>query len=343
MMRIGEETLSVFTDVRQKLADPKCDQSTLEFCTRGLAHLERCLKKRPRVVVVGEANVGKTSMINTLLGKDMLPTGVLANTPVSVTLKHGAQYEMSAITARGVVRVDASDPLRGLRGSELKAIQISMPNQYLKAFDLVDTPSDAGVVESVANADMVIWCTLATRAWGETERRAWLRVPYRLRKNSLLVATNADGILDADEFEKVRTRLSDCTAGLFRSVFFSSHAVACEVSGGVPFDGVLAEGLARDKAALLEQIEFIAAGVMERRVRAAKRIAERLARVAHERVDVGLGSDRNLEPSISGRWMKQWERLLAAAAETSSLKSKPGLSAGSYRSGVDQNVTTVAA
>ncbi len=314
MKRVGESTSEAFAEVRKKLAAAAGNEASIEYCVKGLEYLERCLAKRPRVVVVGQPNSGKTSMINELLGAEVLPTGVLANTPVPVTLSYG-EHAIFANTTEGWIRVQSAESLASLRGTELKEIEICVPNLLLQNFDLVDTPSGGDILQSVAGSDIVVWCTLAPRAWMETERQTWSLVPYRCRQNALLAATHADGIFDSDELVKVKLRLQNCTSGLFNGAYF----VSSMSSGDMPEFSGLSEDLQQEikssKEALLEEIDVLAAGVVERRVKAAKRIAQRLARVAHQSIDLSGGASDAFDDTISGRWLSQWERLLASAAQ----------------------------
>ena len=342
MKRIGEETVVAFSDVRRRLNSLANGDASIESCVNGLGHLERCLARRPRVVVVGEANSGKTSLINSLTGEQMLPTGVLSNTPVPVRLRHGDRHSISAVTSRGKICVEGADALGDLFGCQLKRVDVSLPNPLLMNFDIVDTPSDADVLRSVGDADVVLWCTLAPRAWMETERQAWSKVSYRCKQNSILVATHADGMADTEERDKVAARLRSCTKGLFEKVLFvsslgdESRVAAAQLIG----EGATEE--ACDQAVLLGEIEVLAARVMRRRVRAAKRIAERLARVAYGNVEMGAQDEANPMSPISGRWLSQWERLLATAADSAKPVVKPA--AGEVQSvGVRQAVSNVAA
>jgi ribosome biogenesis GTPase A len=52
------------------------------------ALLERAAQV-PRVLVVGEFNAGKSSLINSALGETLLPTGVTPTTSMITTLEHG--------------------------------------------------------------------------------------------------------------------------------------------------------------------------------------------------------------------------------------------------------------
>ena len=56
---------------------------------RLLALLDRLDAARLRVLVVGEAKRGKSTLINALLGRDVLPSGVTPLTAVATTVRYG--------------------------------------------------------------------------------------------------------------------------------------------------------------------------------------------------------------------------------------------------------------
>ena len=83
--------------------------------------------------------------------------------------------------------------------------------EIVYAFDLpglADPRTRAPVVDlSVHNIDAILWCTVSTQAWKESERIAWSHLPARLRGRGLLVSTHVDLLHDVRDAEKVLTRL----------------------------------------------------------------------------------------------------------------------------------------
>jgi ribosome biogenesis GTPase A len=56
-----------------------------------------------RVLVVGEAKRGKSTLLNALLGRPVLPTGVLPLTTIATTLAYGAAEAVAVRYADGRV------------------------------------------------------------------------------------------------------------------------------------------------------------------------------------------------------------------------------------------------
>lgn len=70
---------------------------------------------------------------------------------------------------------------------------------FLKEFEIFDTPGtsdpsrDIDQLLTIADqVDFIIWCTNATQAWRESERRMWESLPFELKKRSLLLVTHVD-------------------------------------------------------------------------------------------------------------------------------------------------------
>lgn len=59
---------------------------------------ERLAEPRLRVLVAGEAKRGKSTLINRLLDRDVLPTGVTPVTAVATTVRRAAEAELLDVT-----------------------------------------------------------------------------------------------------------------------------------------------------------------------------------------------------------------------------------------------------
>jgi hypothetical protein len=75
-----------------------------------------------------------------------------------------------------------------------------------------------GIDTAVHDVHAVLWCTMSTQAWKESERTIWENLPARLRARSLLVATHADLLHDARDADKLLHRLHRESAPLFQGV-----------------------------------------------------------------------------------------------------------------------------
>jgi len=94
-------------------------------------------------------------------------------------------------------------------------IEAGLPNESLRFLEIMDFPgsSDPLIQMDLASValhgvDIAIWVTVATQAWRETERLAWMRLPSRIRRRGILAVTHRDLLASEDDFRKVSKRLS---------------------------------------------------------------------------------------------------------------------------------------
>ena len=153
--RLGE--LRVFL---VRLGAPEENQKTL-------AHAIAQVDELFLLVVVGEFNSGKSSLINALIGERVLEQGVTPTTSRVGILMYGPE-------------VDRSSSGRGFEA-------ITAPLEILREMHVVDTPGTNAVLrehealtrEFVPRADLVLFVTSADRPFTESERafleaiRAW--------------------------------------------------------------------------------------------------------------------------------------------------------------------------
>ncbi|MCX7644027.1 MAG: dynamin family protein, partial [Rhodobacteraceae bacterium] len=191
--------------------------------------LKAWAERRPIVALMGEFSAGKSTLMNFLIEEDLLPTRATATELPPVWLSHGERSAHWVDADGGAHPLDLAE----IRKVPIDArfIRIHATAEILEHCDIIDTPgiSDPNLaVESwryvAGQSNMVLWCSSATQAWRETERSAWLSLPERLRRNSLLVVTRADKLLTETDRQKVSRRLARETGDLFaRHVFVATH------------------------------------------------------------------------------------------------------------------------
>jgi hypothetical protein len=218
--------------------------------TDALARLEIQLAQRPRVIVLGEGNAGKTSLVNLLLDQALLPSSVVANTRRPLVLRFAESIVVTGVTPFGRLDLRQADgePHCGLG---LESLEIGLPNPRLATFDLVDTPAmSASAQLELGATDLLLWCTVATQAWKQSERRLWMAIAKRHHRRAILVATHKDS-LRGDEAHRIRARLAAETADSFGAIVFVCAAGRREsfgpnrrqYSGAAELDALIASNL----------------------------------------------------------------------------------------------------
>lgn len=119
-----------------------------------------------RVLVVGEAKRGKSTLVNALLGRQVLPTGVVPLTALTTTVRHGPTEQVVVRFTDGTTGVRPLDALADLvtepgnpgnrRG--LAEIIVTLGAELLSAgLELVDTPGAGSVhVHNTAEATQAL-------------------------------------------------------------------------------------------------------------------------------------------------------------------------------------------
>ncbi len=251
--------------------------------SRMLDRLGQRLKRPPRIVLLGEFNTGKSTIVNALIGRDVLPTSIHANTRVPL-LVHYSERPSLMLECRDHVRHRFDDAaLALLRAGGGSMLHVGLPVAVLKSFELIDTPGlasgmmrpDDHVVSACRRAHIAIWCTSATQAWKASEQAVWLGLPHRLKRQGLLVATQADGLNTARDRERLEARLRMETAGRFAGLVLLAAAEADDVRRAPEQPDYAARWEACGGLALESQLNAMLAREMARREASARRVLAR--------------------------------------------------------------------
>lgn len=138
-----------------KLSELKAAPDDLEALRDSMLRLDELFL----IVVVGEFNSGKSTLINGLLGASVLPEGVTPTTTRVTLVKYG-------------------DTVQETAGTE-DLVQLTFPLDFLRELNIVDTPGTNAVIRKheeltrdfIPRSDLVLFVTSADRPFTESERQ----------------------------------------------------------------------------------------------------------------------------------------------------------------------------
>jgi hypothetical protein len=264
--------------------------TALSCATRAIRRIEVRLARPLRVAIVGEFNSGKSSLANLLVGIEGLPTAVVSSTRIPTLLYQATEPEIWAIHLDGKREWLRSD--RRSHEHSIIRLEVGLPSPRLRAVQILDLPgladprSDSGGLGNLAlyNVDAVIWCTVCTQAWKESERAVWDQLPARLRDRALLVTTHSDLLHNAKDKEKLLYRLRR-EAGSFRDIVLISTNEALALFQQEPGALVEAAWNASGASALEKALDELLQSVRKHRLDAAITVTGRIAHRTLTRIE----------------------------------------------------------
>ena len=138
------------------------------------------------MVVVGEYNSGKSSLINALLGEPILATGVVPTTDKITLVCHGED--------------------RGRAAPDENLLEIRHPTPFLRDVNLVDTPGTNSLTKAhqrivedyIPNADLILFVTSTDRPLSESERQFLSLIRGRWKRSLVFVLNKVDLVKPAE-------------------------------------------------------------------------------------------------------------------------------------------------
>lgn len=161
------------------------------------------------IVFIGEFSTGKSSIINTLLGLDVLPEGITPTTDEITVMKYGDQK---------------------LESIEDGSRVVALPEDRLKGILLIDTPGTNVTIEQhqkiteefIPKADIVFFTIGAERAVTGSEAKLIEFIKEGWLKNIVFVLNKIDITKDEQELDQLMTHTSN---ELERAFNFKPHII----------------------------------------------------------------------------------------------------------------------
>ena len=221
---------------------------------------------RPVIALMGEFSAGKSTLLNMLLGRDMLPMQVTATQlpPIWLSFGEGEPYRVDLSGRRHPVNLARMEEVPV---ADTQHVRVFGQADALQLCDFLDTPgiSDPQIPAEVWRraaemADGVIWCTHATQAWRQSEAGAWSEIGKGLEPTSLMLVTQMDKMRLPRDRERLMARLRREASASFSEILGVSLLKArLAVEDEAAFRESGAEALLSALVGLVERIELRAA------------------------------------------------------------------------------------
>ena len=193
---------------------------------KNLAHItpdpsSETAAKPLRVVVCGEVNSGKSTVINAILKGRVLPDFFGEKTRPFIHVRHGAEPSVTARFAAG--REEQLDAMSSDVLKEAEACELVTDAAHLEGFEIIEMPflNERDIrddqIAFVESADLLVWTTIASQAWRLSEKSILDRCEKR-PEAAVLVVSRADKLRSDEDREKLRSRVERETVDYFRSI-----------------------------------------------------------------------------------------------------------------------------
>lgn len=176
------------------------------------------------LVICGEFKRGKSSLINALLGEDVTPVNVTAETVTLNRISYGPHSNEAVLSGGKHLRLsdeemqrDHLENLMRQSGFSFRQIELQRPNEFLKKAVVVDTPGLGDsmqdftemVEEALAQADAVVYVFSVNYPLSQTEQLflKTMIVPQRYT-DLLLVGNYLDTLNSEEDYGRIKKLLA---------------------------------------------------------------------------------------------------------------------------------------
>ncbi|HIC44855.1 MAG TPA: ATP-binding protein, partial [Sulfurimonas sp.] len=193
------------------------------------------------VAITGQYSSGKSTFLNALLSKDILPTGITPVTSKVNFINYGPEYKLRVTYKNGAQQyhnIESISSFTDQREDEIddiKYLSIYAPMDILKDISFVDTPGlnsqsilDTQTTQKVLrDVDGIIWLSLMDNAGKQSEEETLKEYMKHFKEKSLCVLNQKDKF-SQDEVNKILSHVKSKFGDYFQEVIPISAKLALE-------------------------------------------------------------------------------------------------------------------
>lgn len=188
----------VQSDLEQAIASGLFPDSVQQKAEQLLMRLQQPV----RLALLGMPGSGKSTLVNLLVGSDVIPDGVRLPT---LQLIYGETEKTTCTLPDGSKTVLESVDLNEIAALSPVFVEMQMPLPALRKISLLEVvaPNDPNAIHRAAHwaakrSDVALWCT---RGFNETEQRIWGTMPDLTKDHAFCMITRADYLKTEGLFE----------------------------------------------------------------------------------------------------------------------------------------------
>jgi predicted GTPase len=191
-----------------------------------------------KVAITGQFSSGKSTFLNALISKEILPTGITPVTSKVNFIKYGDEYKLEIHYDDGRIEFHPVEALKDFTDQrqntkDIKYLTLYVPYDTLKDITFVDTPGlnsqsvdDTKTTMNVLkDVDGIIWLTLIDNAGKLSEQKALAMLLKNSNIKSLCVLNQKDRFCDS-EIEKTSNYIKEKFSDFFDEVIPISAKLA---------------------------------------------------------------------------------------------------------------------
>ena len=199
--------------IKNHLDNPNYISSSLNY---KITELHAKIHEPMKIAIVGQFSSGKSTFLNALLSKNILPTGVTPVTSKINYIKYGESLKLKINFFDGreefydVNTISSFTDQRDKEQHDVAYLTLYYPLELLKSITFIDTPglnsnsqNDTQTTENILNsADGIIWLTLVESAAKNSEKQVIEKYLTNYHSKSICIINQKDKV-DEDELEEV--------------------------------------------------------------------------------------------------------------------------------------------
>ena len=197
--------------------------------THTLQSLTQSIQEPMKVAIIGQFSSGKSTFLNALLGKNILPSGI---TPITAKICHivyGQDYALEIHYKNGNTATKTLSYLNEVsevQNAKIAFYKLYAPLELLKKISFLDTPgfnsqnqSDTDTTNSILESvDGIIWLTLIDNVGKHSEKEIILSHIKRYASKSLCVLNQKDRLKNQEEINISLEYAKKAFNGLFEEI-----------------------------------------------------------------------------------------------------------------------------